>query len=86
MFDLSLFGLVAGLFFTIFSPRVFSLTKTFGGDWFASHFADDCAFRLGFRRVVALVVLWDDPRQGTFQDTTGPRSKPIDSIFNRAQA
>ena len=31
IFDLSLFSLVAGLFLVIFSPRVFSVTKRFGG-------------------------------------------------------
>jgi len=31
MFDLSLFGLVAGLLIAIFDPRAFSVTKRFGG-------------------------------------------------------
>ena len=30
MFDLSLFGLVAGLLLAIFAPRAFSVTKRFG--------------------------------------------------------
>ena len=43
MFDLSLFGLVAGLLIAIFDPRAFCVT----GFGFASYLANDSAFRLG---------------------------------------